>query len=415
MNERLNARLAVEALRNGVPSKEAVAKLGSNQPRVEKKFIELLENANNPNSQGMLVSGDFGTGKSHLLTHLEQLALSHQFVCSRVSISKETPLFDMGKVFTSAMENGRIPDRQGRFIEEIAHELKPNSDEFTKLFHWAEEAANNDQLSTIFPASLKIYEQSHDLELNSEIEEFWSGERILISKIKNGLRLINQAQYFKVQAARPADLPLQRLRFATELIKTVGYRGWVVLLDEIELIGSYSILQRGRSYSEIARWMGEINEETFPGLIFVGAVTDDFASEIISPDGKKKDRDYVPAKIDLNPRYSSLVPSIKIGMNLLERRTQSLEPPSERDIRETVKTLRDLYRTAFDWEPPAQEMDIGGAGEWGRMRYKVRAAINEWDLRRLIPNYKPDITVDEFNTSYAENTDLEHSTKNYGD
>jgi len=65
MNERLNARLAVEALRNGVPSKEAVAKLGSNQPRVEKKFIELLENANNPNSQGMLVSGDFGTGKSH--------------------------------------------------------------------------------------------------------------------------------------------------------------------------------------------------------------------------------------------------------------------------------------------------------------------------------------------------------------
>jgi len=321
----------------------------------------------------------------------------------------------MGKVFTSAMENGRIPDRQGRFIEEIAHELKPNSDEFTKLFHWAEEAANNDQLSTIFPASLKIYEQSHDLELNSEIEEFWSGERILISKIKNGLRLINQAQYFKVQAARPADLPLQRLRFATELIKTVGYQGWVVLLDEIELIGSYSILQRGRSYSEIARWMGEINEETFPGLIFVGAVTDDFASEIISPDGKKKDRDYVPAKIDLNPRYSSLVPSIKIGMNLLERRTQSLEPPSERDIRETVKTLRDLYRTAFDWEPPAQEMDIGGAGEWGRMRYKVRAAINEWDLRRLIPNYKPDITVDEFNTSYAENTDLEHSTKNYGD
>ena len=415
MNERLNARLAVEALRNGVPSKEAVAKLGSNQPRVEKKFIELLENANNPNSQGMLVSGDFGTGKSHLLTHLEQLALSRQFVCSRVSISKETPLFDMGKVFTSAMENGRIPDRQGRFIEEIAHALKPNSDEFTKLFHWAEEAANNDQLSTIFPASLKIYEQSHDLELNSEIEEFWSGERILITKIKNGLRLVNQAQYFKVQAARPADLPLQRLRFATELIKTVGYRGWVVLLDEIELIGSYSILQRGRSYSEIARWMGEINEETFPGLIFVGAVTDDFASEIISPDGKKKDRDYVPAKIDLNPRYSSLVPSIKIGMNLLERRTLSLEPPSERNIRETIETLRDLYRTAFDWEPPAQEMDIGGAGEWGRMRYKVRAAINEWDLRRLIPNYNPDITVDEFNTSYAENTDLEHSTKNYGD
>ncbi len=420
MDERINARLAVEALRNGVPSREAVEKLGCNQPKVEEQFIEMLARANDPtstagNSHGMLVSGDFGTGKSHLLTHLEHLALSRGFVCSKVSISKETPLYDMSKVFTSAMENGRIPGRQGRFIEEIAHALQPDTAEYTSFVHWADEAAENGQLSTIFPASLRIHEESHDLELMSEIEEFWSGDRILIKKIRDGLKLINKAQYFKVQAPKPAELPPQRLRFATELIKTVGYRGWVVLLDEVELIGSYSILQRGRSYAEIARWMGTIAEEVFPGLIFVGAVTDDFATEIISPDGRKKDWDYIPAKINLNPRYSHLVPRIKTGMKLLEQSNISLEPPSNEDIRATVETLRDLYRMAFDWDPPAQEMDVGGAGEWGRMRYKVRAAINEWDLRRLIPNYRPDITVDEFTTDYIENLDMEHTAKDDSD
>ena len=55
----------------------------------------------------MLISGDFGSGKSHLLTHLEQQALSQGFVCSKVAISKETLLYDLGKVLKSAVDNGR--------------------------------------------------------------------------------------------------------------------------------------------------------------------------------------------------------------------------------------------------------------------------------------------------------------------
>lgn len=62
------------------------------------------------------------SGKSHLLAHLEHLAVSRDFVCSKVAISKETPLYDLGKVFTSAMENGRIPNRRGRFIEELVEQ-----------------------------------------------------------------------------------------------------------------------------------------------------------------------------------------------------------------------------------------------------------------------------------------------------
>ena len=35
------ARLAVEALRNGVPNREAVRELGCNQPRAEARFVEI--------------------------------------------------------------------------------------------------------------------------------------------------------------------------------------------------------------------------------------------------------------------------------------------------------------------------------------------------------------------------------------
>ena len=412
----LPARLAVEALRNGVPNREAVRELGCNQPRVEERFVRMLDGAADDRSRpsgshGMLVSGDFGAGKSHLLGHLEHLALSRNFVCSRVAISKETPLYNLGKVFSSAMENGRIPNRGGRFIEELSLAIDQKSAEYEAFSDWADEAKSNGLLSPIFPASMRIYERSMDFELNGDIESFWAGDRIQIAKVKAGLRQIGEARTYRFRAPKAAELPPQRLRFAAELVRGVGYRGWVVLLDEIELIGSYSILQRGRSYAEIARWMGLAQGENYPGLIVVGAVTDDFASAIISPDGQKKDRDYIRPRLEQNARYSALGARAESGMRLLEQSCVALDPPSDDDVRTTVETLRRLYRRAYGWEPPPHEATAGGAGFRGRMRYKVRAAINEWDLRRLHATYRPDTQIEDFTTSYEENADLEQEAR----
>ena len=409
------ARQAVEALRNGVPNRAAVRELGCNQPQAEERFSNMLANAasgdGSAGTQGMLVSGDFGSGKSHLLAHLEELALSRNFVCSRVAISKETPLHDLGKVFSSAMENGRLPDRGGRFVEELALALRPASPDYAAFSDWVAGAAANGTLSPIFPATLCIYGRAADFELNGDIEAFWAGDRIQVARVRAGLRQIGEARTYRFRAPKASELPLQRLRFAVELIKGVGYAGWVVLLDEIELMGSYSILQRGRSYAEIARWMGLVREESYPGLIAVGAVTDDFASAIISPDGQKKDRDYVRPRLEQSARYGALAARAESGMRHLERECLTLDAPAEEDVEAALESLRRLYARAYGWEAPAQEAAAGGAGYRGRMRYKVRAAIQEWDLGRLHASYRPDIEIEPFKPSYEENADLEHEAR----
>ena len=147
-NSVLSCRRALEALRNGVPNRDAVEILGCNQPQAEGDFTDLLTrvtDAENPptSALGMLVSGDFGAGKSHFLTHLEHQALSRGFVCSKVAISKETPLYDLGKVFKSAVENGRMPGHSGRLIEELGQALEPNSQAYATLFEWANKTAHN--------------------------------------------------------------------------------------------------------------------------------------------------------------------------------------------------------------------------------------------------------------------------------
>ena len=410
----LSCRRALEALRNGVPNREAVQLLGCTQPLAEREFQDLLRRASDTNeppagSQGMLVSGDFGTGKSHLLSHFEHRALSQGFVCSKVAISKETPLYDLGKVFKSAMDNGRILDHTGPLIEEIGQKLNPNIDGYAALFRWANSSSSG--VHPIFPASLLVHERSNELELNRTIESFWAGDRIKVSDVKNGLKQIGQSQSYSFRAPRATDLPPQRLRFATELIKGAGYRGWVVLLDEIELVGQYSLLQRARSYAELARWLGQASGESCPGLVVVGTVTTDYALANISPEASsKKDRDYAGQRLRARGDDGGAARA-ETAMRLLERECTPLSTPEEADVNDTLNTLRYIYSKAYGWDAPVLETRGAVAGYQQRMRYRIRSAINEWDLLRLYPDSSPETEGREFSHRYVEISDLETQSK----
>ena len=409
----LTYRRAMEALRNGVPNREAVRLLGCNQPQAETQFLDLLRlaaDADTPpgSALGMLVSGDFGTGKSHLLSHFEYRALSQSFVCSKVAISKETPLYDLGKVFKSAVDNGRILDRTGPLIEAIGLQLNYDSDKYSNLFSWANSPSSG--VHPIFPASLLVHERSNELELNRAIESFWAGERIKVSDVKNGLRQIGQLQSYSFRAPRASDLHPQRLRFAIEMIKGAGYRGWVVLLDEIELVGQYSLLQRARSYAELARWLGQAQGESYPGLVVVGTVTADYALANISPEASsKKDRDYAGQRLRSRGDDNGAARA-ETAMRRLERECTPLSAPSEADVNDTLNTLRRIYSEAYGWDAPALEARTGAASFRQRMRYQIRSAINEWDLLRLYPNSRPETEEREFRHQYAENSDLDAGT-----
>ena len=412
---KLVRRRALEALRNGVPNQAAVEMLGCRRPEAEARFSDRLTQAVETDAapdavSGVLFSGNFGAGKSHLLTHLERLALSQRFVCSRVAISKETPLYDLAKVFKSAVENARMPDRQGRMVEELASAMEWGSEPSARLFEWTESEARAGRLSPIFSASLLLYERLGDPEINSRIASFWAGDRITMADVNAGLRQIGQKKKYSFRAPKAADLPPQRLSFATALIRAAGYRGWVVMLDEIELVGHYSLLQRGRSYAELARWLEPAAGDVRPGLVAAGTVSDTFQLEIISPDGKK-DCDYVRPKMEAS-RYADLAARAAVGMRLLDdQRCISLEAPTDEDIRETIEKLRRIYSEAYDWLAPAVTMTRDGSATRNEMRYWVRASINQWDLMRIYPGARPETVDDGYRHTYTQNTDLERASQ----
>jgi hypothetical protein len=405
----IDYRRALEALRNGVPNRDAVGVLGSNQREVESVFLQKLiavKSSSDDGKQvpGLLISGDFGAGKSHLLDYLEYLAVDKNFVCSRIVISKETPLFDPAKVYLTAIDGAVGPGINGEAIREIASRLEHDTQSYGEFFAWANSPAS--ALSPLFTASLLLHEKLHnDPDLVNQITNFWSGERLAISRIRQGLKQINCSEMFALKPVKIKELALQRFIFASRLILAAGYSGWVLLIDEVELVGRYSLLQRGKSYAELARWMGKIKGEVYPGLTAVAAITDDFALAVLQ---EKSDRDIVGPRLRAKEtdEYVALAGRAEAGMRLIERDAMTLRKPDQSTLAKTYQQLKEIHAKAYGWDPP--DIPISLTAMTRQMRSYVRRWINEWDLRRLYPDAEVCTEEEpELKSNYEEDEALE--------
>jgi hypothetical protein len=407
-------RRAIEALRAGVPNRAAIRLLGSTATAISDRFQSDLHRcraglATGTATRGQIVSGGFGTGKSHLLGYLRELALQDEFVVSVVSISKETPLFDADRLFVAAMRNGAVPRRNDDVMTAVLSRLKPNTESFDLLEQWTMSAAA--ALSPLFPALLHLIPRPETTpERLAQIGRFLAGNRLSQATVRQWLSEAGARRMFTLKPVKPAELARQRLRFAPRLMAAAGFGGWCVLLDEVELVGRYSVLQRGRSYAELARWLSLDAEAGVPGIIALAAVTDDFAANVIS--AKRDDELAAPRLTAKGERETAHLASTGIRALVNPGAVAILPSPDDAMLRQSLEHTRRLYGKAYDWQPPS--IDIGDQFEKKSMRQYIKSWITVWDLQRLY-GASTDIVAGTIATDYAENTDMEAPTEPNGD
>jgi P-loop Domain of unknown function (DUF2791) len=405
----VDARRAIEALRAGVPNRDAVRLLGIHQPQVEARFRRQLDAlaedapAARP-TQGLMIAGDFGSGKTHLLEYLEHIALQEHLLCSRVVISKETPLYDLTRVFRAAVASLTVPGKRGSGLTEIASGLDPDSPEYAALTHWV--SRPDVGLSSRFAATLFLYHEVKDPESRDRIVSFWGGDPLDVSQIRGWLRDLGERTTYRLESVPVGELSLQRLSFLARMILAAGYAGWVVLFDEVELIGRYAFKQRARSYAELAHWAAKLKSNRIAGLAATFAITTDFDAAVLQD---RNDLEAIPGKlrasgVDVNLTLAS---QAEQGMRLIAREPVRLRGPDRAMLERTREDVRGLHARAFGWDPP--DLDSGEMLSTTRIRQYVRRWINEWDLLRLYPEHTPDTVIAELPVDYSERPELEVS------
>ena len=400
--EQVARRRAIEALRSGVPSWDAVAALGSGQAEAEDRCVKLLDRAEGGKAGGLLLGAGFGAGKSHLLMHLAHLATERGFAVSTVVISKETPLHDPAKVFRAAVESMLGPGRTAGLLPEATAALDPESARYTELTRWLHSAAGPDER---FAATLLLHERlrggdAPDAEETVQgLVRFWAGDPIRVPELRRSLKAMGEGGTYTLGAVTARELARQRFGFVARLLRAAGHAGWLLLLDEVELVGRYSLLQRGRSYAEIARWVGgDPGDRTAP-LAAVLAMTDDYDAAVLVG---KDDRGLLPGRLrdKQTDEWTETAALAEAGMRAISRDLLLLEQPDAAELDRAYRVLKELHGQAYDWRAP----DVPGLERLGatRMRQYVRAWINAWDLIRLDPDYRPATEIVEVQASYEE-------------
>ncbi|MGH7915943.1 MAG: BREX system ATP-binding domain-containing protein [Candidatus Binataceae bacterium] len=398
-------RQAIEALRAGVPNRAAIRLLGTAENEIRERFLENLEfcqrrlkDGGEPAS-GQVIAGGFGAGKSHLLGYLQEVALNQNFIVSRVVISKETPLFDLSKLYVSAIRSATVPHLNDDAMTAVLSKLRHEGGAYDDLAQWAENGKAS--LSPLFAALLHLLPHANtDPERVKHIARFLSGGKLGFANVRQWLREIGGAKRFPFKPVKQAELFRQRLRFVPRLIAAAGYSGWVLLLDEVELIGRYSVLQRGRAYAELARWLNLDAEQNVPGVVTVAAITDDFTSEVID---KRCDDQQVPLKLaGKNERKNA--ERARLGMETLARKQVLLKPPDAALLEVSLQKIRAFYADAYGWDVTAA--DVGEITAAKSMRQYIKSWITTWDLERLYGT-RPEIETVNVAPNYEENKDIE--------
>lgn len=378
----IEARFAVEALRAGVPNRAAIRQMGTEQTAIETAFEAALEDAwpgtGRTRVPGVGMAGGFGAGKSHLLGYLAEVARQQGFVVSRVVISKETPLSHPAHVLAAALRHASLPDRPDDPVAACITALRERPDALDELE--AAIRAPESGFAPLYAACLFLLRRgSTTPETIRRIARLWSGVKISMPSLRSALAAASAARTFSLKPVPAAEATSQLIRFLPLLFRAAGYGGWCILLDEIELIGRYTPLQRAQSYAALGAWLGLDPVRRFPGIAAAYAITDDFVAAVISA---REDADKVPERLALKGRTADAEVA-RLAIRHIERTVlqHRLLPPGLDELSACHDKVLRLYRAAYDWmAPPLPPPERTSSRT---MRQYIKGWITQWDMLRL--------------------------------
>ena len=151
----MEARHVIEALRSGIPSRAVGQYFSEARPQIMKTLSGRLDSiCEEGGSDGMIISGKYGEGKTLLLNTIFSMAHDNNMVVSFLSVSKETPFDKLYLVYQKLIANTFLPGREQPGVMQVLDEMTPNSPVASDLLLYAAKELETDKLYYLLRAYL---------------------------------------------------------------------------------------------------------------------------------------------------------------------------------------------------------------------------------------------------------------------
>lgn len=364
-----NARHVIEALRSGVPSR-AVGEYFSEARsdminRVRDRMDAVRETGR---SDGMVFTGRYGEGKTHLLNTVFNLASASNMAVSYVSLGKETPMDKPYLLYRKLVANTYLPGAGQPGFRAKLEELTQGSAISGELMAYAAKELETDKLYYLLRAFLATQEEEEREAFLADIEgDFAAG-----AAIKKSYRRITGTPARFNQNFSKSKHGMDYFRFLSHAFRLFGYDGWVLLFDEAELIGRLGKRARAKSYREIQAFLHP--DARLENVFSLFAMSSSFAEDVID---KKHEYENVDAAFADDPKACREArATLDAVMGAPE-----LAPLTKDEVMRVLMSIQDFHGRAYDWHPDVSAGTVYAATESGGylLRTKIRAAIEFFD------------------------------------
>ena len=362
----IEARHIIEALRSGVPSRAVGQYFSEARPRIMREISDRLDSVCDAGkSSGMIISGKYGEGKTHLLNTVFNLAHSNNMVVSYLSLSKETPMDKLYLVYQKVIQNTYLPRRQQPGFMQELEKISSNSPVASEMLVYVLQQLETDKLYYLFRSYLNTEDSDEKFLLQADLE----GDFVANAALKKIYRRIfNETVKYKVNFTKTKHCG-DYFKFMSHLFTLMGYHGWVILIDETELMGRLGKKARLNAYRNMARFL--LPERCPENTFSIFALSASYTEDVIEA---KHEYENLEAVYPDEPEPARTV------LDLLVKAPQ-LVPLTKEEISSVLGKIQDFHGRAYEWTPNLSPASLTESTQSGGylLRTKIRAAIEFLD------------------------------------
>lgn len=362
----MEARRVIEALRSGIPSRAVGQYFSEARPQIMKEISGRLEQVSEQGrSDGMVISGKYGEGKTHLLNTVFNMAHSANMVVSYLSLGKETPMDKLYLVYQKMISSTYLPGRQQPGFMHVLDKMTPNSPIAGEMLLYATRELETDKLYYLLRSYINTEDQEEKFLLQADLEGDFIAN-VPLKKIYK--RIFNQTVKYKVSFSKTKHCR-DYFSFMSHLFVTLGYNGWVILVDEAELMGRLGKKARLNAYKNMADFL--FPPEKLESTFSMFALSASYVEDVI--EGKHEFE-------NLQEIYPDSQEDARAVLNMMVKAPQLL-PLTQEEIEQVLKRVQQFHGQAYGWNPNVSMESMTRATQAGGylLRTKIRAAIEFFD------------------------------------
>ncbi|KUK40983.1 MAG: hypothetical protein XD69_0966 [Clostridia bacterium 62_21] len=374
--QKFEAVRVIEALRSGISSRHLSAIFSyGREGLLEKIQRDLDAVAGDESLRAMVLKGDYGEGKTHLLNVVFNRAQEQNFAVSFVVLSKETPFGRLDRVYPKVVAGTYLPGEVEPGIEALLRDVRPGSAIADEILTFARHELH----SKVFRV-LENYFEAGDTQDLHDLAGDLAGQWLPVDQLK-AVHKRNFGRSAKIERFRPKLDVWNYFRLLAYLIKRRGCAGWVILFDEFELVGTLGIAARADAYSNLGRFLFPEEADSLVSTYVVFSVASRFWPDVLLR-SRRPDIDEVPRRLVAKgePHRADLVRRV---LNTLLQDAVALETLPAGEVRRMLAAVQDFHANAYGWEPKADLDAILEATRHARLRTKIRYALEYLDLKYL--------------------------------